>query len=77
MLSASQEITVLDLFSGIGGLSLGLHWAGMRTWAFCEADPFARGALVRHWPVTAVYDDIRTLSAARMQADGVPWPRLV
>ena len=29
--------TVLDLFSGIGGLSLGLHWAGFRTLAVCEA----------------------------------------
>ncbi len=30
---------VLDLFSGIGGFSLGLEAAGMRTVAFCEVDP--------------------------------------
>ena len=72
MQSAFQEITVLDLFSGIGGFSLGLHWAGMRTWAFCEADPFARGVLSRNWPGVAIYDDIRTLSATRLRADGVP-----
>ena len=68
---------VLDLFSGIGGISLGLHWAGMRTVAFCEADPFARGVLSRHWPGVPAYPDIRTLSAARLQDDGVPRPGLL
>jgi site-specific DNA-cytosine methylase len=32
-------MNVLDLFSGIGGFSLGLERAGMRTVAFCEIDP--------------------------------------
>ncbi len=41
---------VLDLFSGIGGFSLGLQWAGMRTVAFCERDPWCRSTLARHWP---------------------------
>jgi len=71
MKSLFQETLVLDLFSGIGGLSLGLHWAGMRTQAFCEADPFARRVLARHWPSVPIYDDVRTLSAARLRADGV------
>ena len=31
-------MNVLDLFSGIGGFSLGLERAGMRTVAFCEID---------------------------------------
>jgi DNA (cytosine-5)-methyltransferase 1 len=66
--------TVLDLFSGIG---LGLHWAGMRTAAFCESDPFARSILQRRWPGVPVYDDIRTLTAARLRDDGVPPPWLV
>ena len=68
---------VLDLFSGIGGFSLGLHWAGFRTAAFCEADPFCRAVLTRHWPGIPCYDDIRTLSAARLRADGVPQPGLI
>ena len=63
---------VIDVFSGIGGASLGLHWAGMRTVAFCEADPFSAGVLRRHWPGVPVYSDIRRLSAARLRADGVP-----
>ncbi len=63
---------VLDLFSGIGGASLGLHWAGMRTVAFCERDAACARVLARHWPGVPVYPDIRTLSAARLRADGVP-----
>ena len=77
MRGIQQEINILDLFSGIGGISLGLHWAGMRTVAFCEAAPFARRVLARHWPGVPLYADIRTLSAARLRADGVPRPNLL
>lgn len=41
---------VLDLFSGIGGFSLGLERAGMETVAFCEIDPYASAVLRKHWP---------------------------
>jgi DNA (cytosine-5)-methyltransferase 1 len=64
-------VNVLDLFSGIGGFSLGLERAGMRTVAFCESDPFARGILAKHWPDVPCYDDVRTLTAARLAADGI------
>lgn len=52
---------VLDLFSGIGGFSLGLERAGMRTVAFCEVDPFCRRVLAKHWPSVPVHTDIRKL----------------
>ena len=68
---------VLDLFSGIGGASLGLHWAGMRTVAFCEQNAFAAAILARHWPGVPIYPDIRLLTAARLEADAVPKPDLV
>ena len=70
-------MNVLDVFSGIGGLALGLGRAGFTTTAFCEADPFARLVLRRHWPHIPCYPDIRGLSAAQLRADGVPFPRLV
>lgn len=52
---------VLDLFSGIGGFSLGLERAGFETLAFCEIDPFCRKVLQKHWPHTPIFEDIRKL----------------
>lgn len=52
---------VLDLFSGIGGFSLGLERAGMRTVAFCESEPYAQAVLRKHWPDVPVYPDVRTI----------------
>lgn len=62
---------VLDLFSGIGGFSVGLERAGMRTVAFCEIDPFCRRVLAKHWPSVPCYDDVRTLTADTLWRDGV------
>ncbi len=53
-------MNVLDLFSGIGGFSLGLERAGMRTVAFCEIDPHCRRLLGRHWPGIPIIDDVRS-----------------
>jgi DNA (cytosine-5)-methyltransferase 1 len=67
----ASEFRVLDLFSGIGGFGLGLHWAGMRLVACCEADPFCRAVLARHFPAIPIYADIRSLSAAALEGDGI------
>jgi DNA (cytosine-5)-methyltransferase 1 len=55
-------VNVLDLFSGIGGFSLGLERAGMRTVAFCEIDPYCRKVLAKHWPDVPIFGDIRELA---------------
>ena len=52
---------VLDLFSGIGGFSLGLEAAGMETVAFCEFDEHARKVLKKHWPDVPIHNDVREL----------------
>jgi DNA (cytosine-5)-methyltransferase 1 len=70
-------VNVLDLFSGIGGLARGLEAAGMHTVAFCERDEYCRRVLASHWPSVPIYDDVRTLSARRLAADGVERPRVV
>lgn len=57
-------MNVLDLFSGIGGFSLGLERAGMRTVAFCEVDEFCRSVLRRHWPDVPIYLDVRELDGS-------------
>lgn len=64
-------MNVLDLFSGIGGFSLGLERAGLRTVAFCEIDPFCRAVLARSWPHIPCYADIRKLTASQLVADGI------
>ena len=54
---------LLDLCSGIGGFSLGMERAGMRTIGFCEIDPYCCDVLARHWPDVPIYHDIRELNA--------------
>lgn len=57
-----MSLRVLDLFAGIGGFTLGLERVGgFATVAFCEADPFARAVLAKHWPAVPCFDDVRTL----------------
>jgi DNA (cytosine-5)-methyltransferase 1 len=59
-------MNVLDLFSGIGGFSLGLERAGMRTVAFCEIDPYCRAVLRKHWPSVPIFEDVRSLAAEQI-----------
>jgi DNA (cytosine-5)-methyltransferase 1 len=58
----NEKLRVLDLFSGIGGFSLGLErTGGFETAAFCEIDPFCRQVLAKHWPDVPCHEDIRNL----------------
>ena len=68
---------VLDLFSGIGGFSIGLEKAGFETVAFCEIEKYCQEVLKRHWPDTPIYDDVRTLSAQQLRADGIVRPDII
>ena len=66
------KLKVLDLFSGVGGFSLGLERAGgFETVAFCEIESFPRKVLAKHWPKVPCYEDVRTLTADRLSADGI------
>jgi DNA (cytosine-5)-methyltransferase 1 len=53
-------VNVLELFAGIGGMSLGLQRAGMTIVGHVEIDPFCRAVLHKHWPEVPCHDDVRT-----------------
>ena len=60
-----------SLFTGIGGLDLGLERAGMDVIWQCESDPFRHAVLERHWPGVLRYSDVREVGA------GSPVPDLI
>tara|TARA_R100001594_G_scaffold76071_1_gene110772 strand:- start:47 stop:1015 length:969 start_codon:yes stop_codon:yes gene_type:complete len=59
---------LLDLFSGIGGFSYAAEKlvGGYETVAFCEQDEFCQKVLRKHWKDVPIYDDVRTIDAARL-----------
>jgi len=71
MVNEGSAMRVLDLFSGIGGFSLGLERAGMETVAFCEYDEKCRKVLSKHWPDVPQYNDVRTLTKEQLDNDGI------
>jgi DNA (cytosine-5)-methyltransferase 1 len=57
-------LTVGSLFSGIGGLDLGLERAGMKVIWQSEIDPYCNKVLKKHWPEVPNYGNIKEIEWA-------------
>jgi DNA (cytosine-5)-methyltransferase 1 len=67
-----MKLNHLDLFSGIGGFSLGLEaTGGFETKAFCDIEEYPRQVLQKHWPYVKQYKDIKELNYDRLKSDGL------
>jgi len=70
-------VKILDLFSGIGGFSIGLERAGFKTVAFCEIDKYCRLVLKKHWKDIKVYPDVREITKRQLEEDGCELPEII
>jgi len=65
-----MKLKLLDLFSGIGGFSLGLESTGFfETIGFVEKDKFCQKVLKKHWSNINIEEDIRNVKGERYAAD--------
>lgn len=69
---------VLDLFSGIGGFTVGLEaTGGFKTVAFCEIDPFCQKVLKKNWSDIPIIEDIKDVTNASLSNRGIPKPDII
>ena len=65
-----NKLKVLDLFSGIGGFSLGLHSTGIfDTIKFVEFDEFCQKILKKNYPNVPIEGDIKNVRGREFEAD--------
>lgn len=68
------KLRCLDLFSGIGGISLGLKSVA-KTVCYCEIDPYAVGVLIKNMAkgnldVAPIWSDVTTLGQSELDQIG-------
>jgi DNA (cytosine-5)-methyltransferase 1 len=72
------QLKILDLFSGLGGFSLGLERTGkFKTVAFCEIDKYCTLLLQKHWKGVKIYEDVRKINKEQFDTDGIEYPDII
>jgi len=66
-----MTLTVGSLFSGIGGIDLGLERAGMQVIWQSEIDPYCCKVLKKHWPKVVNHGDIKNIDWGNVQRPDV------
>ena len=62
----------LDLFSGIGGWTLGFHATEeIETVGFCEIEKYPQQILKQHYPDTPIFEDVRKLDYEQLRTAGL------
>ena len=64
-------LSVLGLFSGIGGFELGFRRAGFDIAGVCEIEPYCQAVLRKHFPEARLYTDVKELTIERLTRDGI------
>jgi len=73
-----MKLKILDLFSGLGGFSLGLERTGnFETIAFCDNDKYSNLVLQKHWKGVKIYNDVKEITKEKLKSDGVELPDII
>ena len=73
-----MKLKILDLFSGLGGFSLGLERTGnFETVAFCDNDKYSKLVLQKHWKGVKIYNDVKEITKEKFITDGIQFPDII
>ena len=68
-----MKLKILDLFSGLGGFSLGLERTGhFETVAFCDNDKYSNLLLQKHWKGVKIYNDVKEITKEKLRDPSKP-----
>lgn len=65
-----EQITLVELFAGIGGFSAAFENFGVKTTGMVEIDPKCRSVLRKNFPEAALFDDVTKVSGNDLRATG-------
>jgi len=64
-----ESLTCGSLFSGVGGMDIGLQWAGFQHRFFAEIDEYCRAVLAARFPGVPIYDDVKAVDSSAGYVD--------